>query len=138
MSTCVFDTDVLSLLMRGRLPEQARRRMARVAPEDAKTTAITLGELHYGALRSAAARRWLAAIDELRARLECLPFDATAAERYGELRAHLEAKGRRLDDADLRVAAICSARGLTLVSGNSRHFVRVPGLRFENWLLPMP
>ena len=69
MSTCVFDTDVLSLLMRGRLPEQARRRMARVAPEDAKTTAITLGELHYGALRSAAARRWLA--DRRQLALQC-------------------------------------------------------------------
>ena len=130
----VFDTDVLSLLMKGRLPTEARRRLAGVPSERARTTTITLGELFYGALRSGAARRWLTAIDRVTEHLRCLPFDESAAKHYGELRAHLEAKGRRLDDADLRIAAICVATDHVLVSGNSRHFERVPGLKFENWL----
>jgi predicted nucleic acid-binding protein len=32
------------------------------------------------------------------------------------------------------IAAIALARDLTLVTGNVRHFQRVPGLRVENWL----
>lgn len=130
----VFDTDVLSLLMKGRLPEPARRRLAAVPDDRARTTTITLGELYYGALRSGAARRWLGAIEQLTDRLPCLPFDDISAQRYGELRAHLEAAGRRLDDADLRIAAICCATDHVLVSGNARHFERVPGLKYENWL----
>jgi len=130
----VFDTDVLSLLMKGRLPTQARERLAGVPSERARTTTITLGELFYGALRSGAARRWLSAIDQVTEHLSCLPFDERAAKHYGELRAHLEAKGRRLDDADLRIAAICVATDHVLVSGNARHFERVPGLKYENWL----
>ena len=46
----------------------------------------------------------------------------------------LEAVGRPLEDADLQIAAICLAHDLTLVTGNVRHFERVPGLRVENWL----
>ena len=130
----VFDTDVLSLLMKGRLPSKARERLAAIPSERARTTTITLGELFYGALRSGAARRWLTAIDQVTAHLSCLPFDEGAAKQYGELRAHLEAEGRRLDDADLRIAAICVSTDHVLVSGNSRHFERVPGLKFENWI----
>ncbi len=53
---------------------------------------------------------------------------------YAEIRVALEASGQRLDDPDLRIAAICLAHDLTLVTGNVRHFERVPGLRVENWL----
>ena len=130
----VFDTDVLSLLMRHRLPASVLARMSAVAAERAHTTTITLGELFYGALRSSAPQRLLEGIDEVTRHITCLPFDRSAALRYGELRAHLEAKGTPLDDADLRIAAIASARDLILVSGNARHFSRVPGLRYENWL----
>lgn len=130
----VFDTDVLSLLMKGRLPPDSRDRLAAVPGERARTTSITLGELFYGALRSGAAQRWLSAIASVTRDLRCLPFDDAAAKCYGELRTHLEAEGRRIDDADLRIAAICVATDHVLVSGNSRHFERVPGLKFENWI----
>ena len=36
----------------------------------------------------------------------------------------------------LVIAAIALSRDLTLVTGNVRHFERVPGLRIENWLEP--
>lgn len=37
-------------------------------------------------------------------------------------------------DVDLRIAASCRAGNHLLVSGNARHFERVPGRRFENRL----
>ena len=130
----VFDTDVLSGLLKGRLPETARSRLSGLGPDQRHTTAITVGELSYGALRSVATQRWLAASDDLLSEFTCLDFDAESARRYGEIRAFLERGGRRLDDPDLRIAAICVARQQILVSGNERHFNRVPGLRYENWL----
>jgi tRNA(fMet)-specific endonuclease VapC len=130
----VFDTDVLSALLRGRLPPAAQRKLRTLEPERRHTTAITLGELYFGAMRSASATRWLEHIERLATELRCLDFDRRAARRYGELRSHLEARGKRLDDPDLRIAAICSAHDYILVSGNERHFARVPGLRYETWL----
>lgn len=39
-----------------------------------------------------------------------------------------------LGEADLRIAAIALVHGLTPVTGNVRHFERVPELTVENWL----
>jgi predicted nucleic acid-binding protein len=66
--------------------------------------------------------------------LPVLPFDEAAARRYGEVRAELERQGTPLGDADLRIGAIALARGLTVVTGNVRHFRRIPQLPIENWL----
>ena len=63
-----------------------------------------------------------------------LPFDEAAARRYGEVRAELERRGTPLGDGDLRIGSIALAQGLTLVTGNVRHFWRIPGLMVENWL----
>lgn len=133
MSLYVLDTDVVSLLMKGKLAEAVRGRLERLSPDRVATTAITLGELHYGALRSSVPEKWRHAVQELASRIACLPFDRAAAMRYGEVRACLELRGRPVADADLRIAAICLATDRTLVSGNDRHFTRIPGLRYENW-----
>lgn len=130
----VLDTDIVSLIMRGRLSEGAVARLERIDDRRIKITSVTLGELYYGALKTSSAKKWLAAVDQLRRTTTCLGFDAEAAADYGELRAYLESKGRRLDDADLRIASICRSTGHTLVSGNAKHFARVPELKYENWL----
>lgn len=130
----ILDTDVVSLSMRRKLPERARDKLLALPRADVGITAVTLGELYFGALRTASAGRWLEAVGVLRRTMACLDFDADSAQHYGELRAHLEGRGRRLDDADLRIAAICRAGNHLLVSGNAKHFERVPGLRYENWI----
>ena len=129
-----FDTDVLSAAMRRDPPLALIRRLAVVPPARQHTTALTVGELLYGAARSA--RADLA--DQIQALIGeaviVLPFDTEAAAVYGRLRADLERSGRPLAEPDLRIAAIALARDLTLVTGNGRHFGRVPNLRIENWL----
>ena len=131
----LLDTDVLSNLMRRTPSEGLVARLARVAPEEQFTSSVTLGELLYGAYRS---RHSAVLLDRIQtvvpAELPVLPFDAAAARRYGEIRAELEGRGTPIGDADVRIAAIALARGLTLVTGNERHFRRVPGLGIENWL----
>ena len=73
--------------------------------------------------------------DLIRGALTVLPFDEAAAAVYGPLRARLESDGQRLDEPDMRIASIALCRELTLVTGNVRHFARVPGLVVENWLV---
>jgi tRNA(fMet)-specific endonuclease VapC len=53
---------------------------------------------------------------------------------YGEIVAGLESQGRRLADADLQIAATALHHDLHLVTGNLRHFERVPGLRIDRIL----
>lgn len=72
--------------------------------------------------------------DVLVPNLHVLSFDAAAARRYGEVRAELERSGTPIGDADLRIAAIALSHHLKVVTGNERHFQRVPELEIENWL----
>jgi len=129
-----FDTDVLSATMRREPSLALIRRLALVPPVQQHTTAITVGELLYGAAR---VRRpdLVGRVQALLAEaVIVLPFDAAAAGVYGRLRAELEDEGRPLAEPDLRIASIALANDLTLVTGNARHFARVPDLRVEDWL----
>ena len=132
----LLDTDVLSNLLK-RAPSMALiTKLATVPAEAQFTSSITLGELLYGARRRGPLADHLLAQIETRllSELPVLPFDAAAARRYGEVRSVLEQRGTPVGDADSRIAAIALARGLTVVTGNERHFRRVPDLSVENWL----
>lgn len=130
-----FDTDVASALLRTNPPVDLISRVSLVPKHEHHTTAITVAELLYGAERASN----LTLIDRVHERVlraqVIVPFDAPAAEIYASLRIRLEREGRRLADPDLMIAAICLSRDLTLVTGNVRHFSRVPDLRVENWLV---
>ncbi len=132
----VLDTDTLSNLMKRSTSPTLVAKLATVPVEAQFTTSITLGELLYGAYRRSEHSSVLLARIEtvLTANLPILPFDAAAARLYGPLRADLERMGTPLAEADLRIAAITLAENLTLITGNIRHFQRVPGLRIENWI----
>jgi tRNA(fMet)-specific endonuclease VapC len=110
------------------------RRLAVVPAEEQFTTAITLGELLFGASKRGSDQLAERVRELVGSLVGILPFDAVAAETYGPLRARLERAGTPLGEPDLRIASIALANDLTLVSGNVRHFARVPQLRLENWL----
>ena len=132
----LLDTDILSNLLKRTPSTVLISKLASVPPEQQFTSSITLGELIYGAYRLREhAAHLLERLDEtLLPNLPALPFDGAAARRYGEVRAELEHRGTPLGDADLRIGAIALNRGLTVVTGNVRHFQRIPDLLVENWL----
>ena len=132
----LLDTDILSNLVK-RTPSTALIAKLASVPQEAQfTSSITMGELVYGAYRlQTHTRLLLERLDmALLPNLPVLPFDVAAARRYGEVRAELERLGTPLGEADLRIGAIALSRGLTVVTGNVRHFQRIPELSVENWL----
>jgi len=129
----VLDTDIISELMRPRPSASLVEQLTDVPVSEQATTAITLGELAYGARKAGRPGLYRRASRLLRG-VRTLDFDRPAAEQYGELRALLEGEGRRLADPDLRIAAIAVVHRGTLISGNRRHFDRVPGLSVEDWI----
>jgi len=128
----LFDTDAISELLRPR-PLPAYVRWLDGIPRDEQyTSAVTVGELFKGAYRSGAVERHLANIEErVLPAVTALPYDVATARVFGQLRADLEGRGEPLPDADVQIAAIALHHDLELVTGNQRHFRRIPGLRLN-------
>ena len=97
-------------------------------------SSITLGELSYGAEKSARRVENLTAIDHFVARLDVLPFAAKAAAHYGQVRAELERAGTPCGPHDMQIGGHARSEGLIVVTNNMREFIRMPGVRAENWL----
>lgn len=132
----LFDTDTISNTMKKAPSPSLLRRLAATPPEQQFTTTITVGEMTYGALRSSRAEEILDRLTkQVWPNIQILPFDMPAAETYGRLRAALERVGLTVAEPDLRIAAIAVSRGLMVVTGNVRHFVKVPDLDVEDWLV---
>jgi tRNA(fMet)-specific endonuclease VapC len=126
----LFDTDAISELLKPRPAAGYVRWLAAVPREEQFTSAVVIGGLYQGAFRSSAAARHLENIEKrVLPAVTVLSFDAPAARVYGEIRAQLEAAGRPLADADLQIAATALLHDLELVTGNLKHFKRVPHLR---------
>lgn len=96
-------------------------------------SAVTLGELVFGAEHSQHVERNLSDIEAFAARLEVLPFDSSAACHFGRIRAALYTTGQPLGPYDMMIAGHARASGLILVTNNLREFQRVPGLLLEDW-----
>ena len=130
----LLDTDILSNLMKRTPSIRLQARVASVPAGAQFSSSITLGELIFGAKKKGSSRLMQEVEDRVVSYLPMLPFDADAARRYGDIRAELERRGTPMGDADLRIASIALARRLVLVTGNTKHFQRVPDLVVENWL----
>jgi len=119
----VADSDVLIDALRGQEPA-----MARIALELETgllfTTAITVFELLSGA-RDPRERE---VVGRLLAALRILPLTEPAAADAAEIRRHLDTSGTPLPTADCLIAGICRTNKAILLTGNRKHFERVPGL----------
>ncbi len=93
---------------------------------------IILGELYYGARKSARSKENLAKIETLVAGYPLLDCTKQTAEQYGPLKNELETKGRLIPENDLWIAALAKQHSLTLVT-RDEHFKRVDGLQVESW-----
>ena len=84
-------------------------------------------------MKSSRTRENLTLLDELFENFESLPFDDAAARKYGEIRLDLARKGTPIGPNDLMIAAIAAVHDAVLVTHNTREFVRVEGLKIEDW-----
>ncbi len=124
----VFDTNVLSELMRPAPNTAITSWVAEQATSSLHLTAVSEAELRYGlAIMSPGRRR-----DGLAHGLErmlrtgfanrVLPFDSAAASSYAEIAAARRAIGRPMPEADCQIAAIARSRDMTVVTRNVRDF----------------
>lgn len=109
------------------------RKMRATAAQDIALCDIVKMELYYGAYRSSRQTDNFALLSRFFSAFHSFPFDGTAADICGRIRAHLANAGTPIGPYDLQIAAIALANNLILVTHNTREFSRVPGLLLEDW-----
>ena len=127
----VLDTDTCIEILRGNQSVIGRR----AATEDeVVTTWVTAAELYFGAEKSGAPRANRDLVTRFLGTLPVVDFDLEAAQAFGRTKAMLRGSGQEVADADLFIASVAVARNATLVTGNRRHFDRIPGVAIEDWI----
>lgn len=131
----LFDTDAISEVLRRRPAATYLRWLGTVPRADQFTSAVVIGELFKGAFRSTDRARHLENIEQrVLPAVTALPYDSVVARTFGEIHAELAGQGRILTDADLQIAATAIHHRLELVTGNIRHFARIPKLQINRVL----
>ena len=131
----LFDTDVVSNIVKKRPSPFLIEKLGQTSPAMQFTSAINMGEIYYGALRTSYSEKIISAFEErVFPVITILPFDDGAAKVYGRLKAKLEKKGIVKSEPDLRIASVAIQHRLILITGNIKHFEHIPGLEIENWI----
>ena len=128
----MLDTNLCIRVLRDR-PQGLRGRFNAEADALCVST-IVLAELLHGAGKSARPIENRHEVERFAARLDVLPFGAEAAAHSADIRTTLERQGQPIGVYDLLIAGHARSRGLIVVTGNLGEFIRVAGLRSEDWL----
>ncbi|MGO9896881.1 MAG: type II toxin-antitoxin system VapC family toxin [Bryobacteraceae bacterium] len=130
-SRYLLDTNIASYIIKGNNPA-VDRRVVKVPVEQLAISAVTEGELRFGAARLPHATRLHALVEDFFLRVAVLAWDSDAARHYGQLRATLERQGQPMGNLDMMIGAHALALGLVLVTSD-RAFARIKKLKLEDW-----
>ena len=135
MTLYLLDTNILSYFLKGIQPRLTQRVAHALHAQEAAISAITRAEMRYGQALMATDDKRRRGIDLLLGQLPALPWTAAAADRYGDIQSRFKKQGTPIGELDTQIAAHALAENLVLVTHNTRHFERVPGLTMEDWML---
>ena len=130
----LLDTDTIIYALKGN--RNVTRNFEEKAAQPKALSAITYGELFFGAMKSAAPQVNLAKVRRVAEVFPVIDVSRAIMETFGSLKADLERRGSTVDDFDLVIASSALVFNCTVVTNNERHFRHIPGLRVENWTRP--
>lgn len=130
----LLDTTALSEPLRKRPNVSFMDRLEKIKPEHLFTSAICVMELRYGCILKGDSDLWERIKRTVLINVGILPFGEAEAARCGELLADLTKRRALIGIEDTQIGATALTYGLTVITSNTRHFERIPGLTVQNWV----
>lgn len=130
--TCL-DTDFIIDLLRRKPAAERKLEDLTSYGDRLTTTPLNASELYQGAYNSSMPVEEAKKVRHLLETLDILDFSTAASETFGKLSIELKRKGNNIGDFDLLIASIALTHGEPLLTKNSKHFSRVPGLAVEGY-----
>jgi tRNA(fMet)-specific endonuclease VapC len=130
MNKTLLDTDIFSEVLRGRNSNVIRNAEAYRAQFGRYTlSVVTIMEIVKGLQQAGRTDRIELTLQAIKSE-EILSLDARTAELAGRIYGDLNRTGQPIGRADPMIAAVASLHGLVLITGNVRHFERIPKLGY--------
>lgn len=130
----MLDTNICIYVIKNK-PETVIKRFLERDSDELCISSVTYAELMYGVEKSQRVDKNRLAMMLFLSPITILDFNARAAEEAGKIRAELEKKGTPIGPLDVLIAGHAKAEELTLVTNNTREFVRVENLELEDWTI---
>ena len=127
----LLDSDIWIFSLRG--DRKVTANLEAHAADPKALSAISYGELLYGAMKSARPVENAAKVRRIGELFAVVDVSTPVMETFGSLKAEMDRHGKKVDDFDLVIASTAILLNYTLVTNNTRHFRHVPGLNLENW-----
>jgi tRNA(fMet)-specific endonuclease VapC len=133
----LLDTNILIYLIKNHPPTIAQRIDALPEDDGLCMSFVTWAELLKGAERSTRKAEVLRRLDALARQVPVhYPAGPAICRHYAEQATFLKDAGTPIGANDLWIACHALAEDATLITHNTREFVRVSGLRVEDWVEP--
>lgn len=138
----LLDTCIVIAVLRG--DEEMQSKIESVGIQNCFISEITMAELYCGPEKlltknsqrdktvAQKAKQQLSSLKELPNILKVLPWQS-CSQMFAHIHELLNCKGERIEDMDLMLASFALSNDFILVTGNLKHFSRIPGLKTENW-----
>ena len=131
----LLDTNICIYAINGRHPMLSEKLLS-IHPSKIFISSITVGEMEYGAAKSHWGERTKQIMHAFLANYDILPFTDQDAALFGAFRAQLESAGITVGVLDVMIAAQGVSNNLTVVTHNTREFIRIPGINLDDWVIP--
>ena len=118
----LIDSDVLIGYLKN--VEKYRGVLDKIDDKDKSTSVINIGEILEGFPENKYQQ-----FKEFTESFTILGLNWEEMSEFAKLRAGLRKEGNLIDNMDLLIAATCLVNKLTLITGNVKHFQRLPGLK---------
>ena len=128
----LLDTNICIYIIKRRIPSVLAKLKA-IGLEKVAVSTVTIGEMEFGLHKSNTPLTSREAMIQFLLGPEIIEYDVNDAVEYGRIRAFLESKGTPIGPYDMQLAAQAIARNMIFVTNNEREFLRVPGLKVQNW-----
>jgi tRNA(fMet)-specific endonuclease VapC len=129
----MLDTDICAFVLR-RSSDVLLQRIQTIPLAQQVISVVSYAELLYGVQLSSKKKANQTAVDALISHLTILEWTPGAAKHYAVIRADLKKQGNMVGANDLMIAAHARSLDAVVVTNNTKDFVRIKGLKVENWM----
>ena len=127
----MLDTNILIYFFKGM--GEVEEKLFSHSPRDIFIPSIVIYELQVGIAKSNNPKKREKQLSTLLEQVNIIEFGEQEARVSALIRADLEKKGTPIGAMDILIAGCAKAHNLTLVTHNTKEFMRVEGLSLIDW-----